>query len=319
MCIGLVKSCLINSEMDKMKASGNNSFRNTLYGNYELAGLTTMQVGGPATYLVRVHNREELVDVMCFVEQEGMPWLVLGKGSNIIFSDQGFRGLIVQLDGDFKIMEGRPGDTIYLGAGVSHAELIPFLLKKGIGGLEFLSGYPGTIGGDIYGNSGTSEVATADTIKAVELLETSTMVYNWYPAEKMGFGYRTSGAGKNLVIGGCFVARQSTKENISRRCKEENLKRKNQPRSSCTSGCIFKNPLQISAGKLIEECGLKGRLVGDMQVSACHANFIVNRGRGTQEELKKLVDIIRKTVYKVKKIELELEVIILDEYGKRWS
>lgn len=293
--------------------------RNRISENYPLSGLTTIRLGGPAKYHLRVLNRSELSCVIKELKKYDCPWLILGEGSNIIFSDKGFKGAIIQLEGDFKSKKIRNGMSLFLGGGVKHSELTPWSVENGISGLEFMSGYPGTIGGDIFGNSGSREQTTADRLLEVEWLDCSSLTYQWVPGKALLFSYRKSAVHNKVVCGGSFVFEASSKEDIIQKCKTEIQRRQNQPRFEASAGCIFKNLSDKSAGEVIDECGLKEASVGGMCVSPKHANFIVNKGKGSQEDLKQLIDIIRSEVYRKTGHQLQLEVRIINEKGSVWS
>jgi UDP-N-acetylmuramate dehydrogenase len=272
---------------------------------------TTFGVGGPCDLMLWVSNRTALKQVLQLAKSHSVPVTVLGKGSNVLVRDGGIDGIVIRLADDLATIELR--DThIRAGGGASLADVVSKATSSGIGGLDFLAGIPGTVGGAVITNAGSG-----DTWLSHRTLEVSLITDDLREVElgegDVGFGYRTSGIGEDLVVLGIVLvgslssveeARQGVEEHLSRR-------RTTQPAGESTAGCVFKNPPGDIAGRMIDEMGMKGLQVGGARVSTVHANWIVNAGGATAGEILNLIGEIRQRVRDHYDTDLDLEISVL--------
>ena len=283
-----------------------------------LALHTSFRIGGPAKLFFRAKGVEELVRALTLAQEEGVPWVVLGQGTNVLVADSGFPGLVVvNACGRFEL-EGR-GDEALLRAeaGVPLARLARLAVSEGWGGLEWAEGIPGTVGGAIAGNAGAFGGCVADVLERVEILGENGERVSLKP-EELAFGYRESAfKGKlrgNVILAANFnLVKGEEKELRERMLRYRDERRAKQPKEP-SAGSVFKNPSGHYAAKLIEEVGLKGFRVGDACFSPVHANFIVNLGQARASDVLKLMELAMDRVWKVfgVKLEPELEFIGLN-------
>jgi UDP-N-acetylmuramate dehydrogenase len=280
-----------------------------------LRPLTTLRIGGPADCLVDVESEDDLLALFAFIGQEGLPFLMLGKGSNVLAADTGFRGVVLRLGRHFQTfsLTATPG-RVRAGAALADSAFVERARAAGLGGMEFLVAVPGSIGGAIAMNAGAHQGETARFLTAVRYFD-RTHGLREAPAADFAFAYRHSPlqaqAGR-IVLAGEFQLQPAGDAEIQRRKREiQSWRRAHQPRDFPNCGSVFKNPPGTFAAQLIDEAGLKGTRRGGAQVSEVHANFIVNRGGATASDVLALVDFIRGTIYKRTGIVLELEMQVL--------
>lgn len=280
--------------------------------NKSLAQFITYQTGGAADFLCVCESLDDLEEALCFAGEKGLEYLVLGGGSNILFSDDGFRGLIILNKINYLNFNG---ETVSIGSGYSLAKLVSEMTKKGLSGLEFLAGISGTIGGAVFGNAGSWGRSVSEVVKTVKVYTPDGDVVELLPNE-LEFGYRKSNIGeRNLII---LEVDLSLKKDDPRKIKSrisENLKKKSetQPKEkSC--GSFFKNPKGHSAGELIEKAGLKRKKIGGAQISEKHANFILNLGNAKSSDIYELAQAAKKAVKEKFEIELEEEVKLIGNF-----
>lgn len=283
-----------------------------------LAPLTTLRIGGPADALVEIESEADLVRVAGFLAAEGVPFFVLGKGSNVLIPDSGLRAAVIRLGRTFRDfrVESDP-DIVWGGAALANATFVEQARAVGLGGMEFLVTVPGTLGGAVAMNAGAfgGEVsAHLRTVRVLEMGSPPAQPQN-HRADRFAFGYRNSPLRAQLgriVLGGAFRMAPASDEQIQAR-KESHMtyRRNTQPREFPNCGSVFKNPPGGFAARLIEEAGLKGRCIGGAQISEKHANFIVNRGGATCAEVLALIDLAQRTVYDRTQIRLDPEVQLL--------
>jgi len=289
--------------------------------NEPLSGHTSFRIGGPADLLVYPADRDDLIAVLKEINTRGLPYFVLGGGTNLLVKDGGFRGAAISLqrmkavriEREYRSIGGSFA-VVLAEAGASLAALLSFAVDEGLTGLEFAAGIPGTVGGAIRMNAGTSAGETGDVVESVALLAPGGELVT-KGRDAMGFGYRTSSVQEgHVVVEVRFVLRRDEKARIKARVKQLSEARKQrQPLGLPNAGSMFKNPQEESAGKLIEEAKLKGRRVGDAQVSERHANFIVNLGKATARDVLQLMEIVKQTVVEVHGVRLEPEITIIGE------
>jgi len=268
---------------------------------------TSFKIGGPASYFLELESIEELRNVIEFSRKMNLDFFILGEGTNVLFADEGFSGFVIQLKGKFAKFSVK-GAAITAGAGVKLNALVEELAKKGLGGLEFASGIPGSIGGAIVTNAGTKTGSIGDVTKEVRILSEGKV--RILKSEEMDFSYRHCKLpDKAIVLEVKLGLKNGKKSDIMKKIKESLKERKkNQPLSTLNAGCVFKNPETCEAGKLIEAAGLKGTRIGDAEVSTKHANFIINRGRAKAKDVYNLIKKIQETVKEKFNIDLELEL-----------
>jgi UDP-N-acetylmuramate dehydrogenase len=280
----------------------------------------TLRVGGPAECLVELESEAELEAVFAFIAGRGLPYHVLGKGSNVLVADAGLPGIVLRLGRAFQRLEGtsEPAEVV-AGAGLSNASFVERCRLRGLGGMEFLVAIPGSIGGAIAMNAGAHDGETARFLRGVRYYSPAEGIRE-RPAGDFAFGYRQSplrGNEGRLVLAGRFaLLPMASREVQARRAGFQQWRREHQPRDFPNCGSVFKNPPGSFAARLIDEAGLKGHAIGDAQVSEKHANFIVNRGRATAAEILALVDFIRQTVHNRTGIALELEMQVFPLPGR---
>lgn len=286
-----------------------------------LAPHTTFRVGGPAEVLASPSREKDLAELLAWVHRNGLPCTVIGGGSNLLIADKGIAGLVILLTKSFKGIKTEPqgGDGVRLFAdgGMRTRSLCAFAVKHRLDGFQCLVGIPGRLGGAVRMNAGNALGAIADIVAAITLLTPAGEPIT-LRREELSFRYRElslpPALGPEPVVTGLCLALKSdagTGNGLRRQWQAIWRSRlEKQPRWP-SAGCFYKNPPGYSAGALIEQAGLKGERIGDAQVSAKHANFIVNRGRATAADILALADRIRERVRAVFGIRLVPEVRVL--------
>jgi UDP-N-acetylmuramate dehydrogenase len=278
--------------------------------NEPMASHTTFHIGGAADVLITVRNIDELRLVIGACRDEKIPFMILGKGSNLLVSDSGIAGAVIALDGDFRSISV-DGSTITVGAAASLTRLCTVALDHGLTGLEFAYGIPGSVGGAVYMNAGAYGGETKDVVTGVTYL-TPEGELGTYPADQLAFGYRTSifKQNKNIILSAVYTLAPGDPAAIRERMDDVmNRRRSKQPLEFPSAGSVFKRPVGAFAGTLIEQCGLKGTSVGGAQVSEKHAGFIINTGGATCGDVMNLVALVQKTVKRETGFDLECEII----------
>lgn len=280
--------------------------------NVPLASYTTFKIGGKAKYFYEAKSGE---DLMKAIKAAKMPVFILGSGSNVLVSDKGFNGLVIKLQATSCKLQAT---KMVADAGVLLSKLVDESVKKGLTGLEWAAGIPGTVGGAIRGNAGAFDSSMADIVRSVTVLETPSLKVKTLKNKDCKFGYRESifKHGKDLLILSVELEFKKGDKKRSQEIVEEHLARRKekQPLEYPSAGSIFKNPEGQSAGHLIEQCGLKGKKVGGAMISKKHSNFIVNLGNAKAEDVKKIIDLCKEKVREKFGIELEEEIECLGEF-----
>jgi UDP-N-acetylmuramate dehydrogenase len=279
---------------------------------------TTLAIGGPAEALASPLTTTTLSQLVGYLFSEGIPYLVLGKGSNLLVKDGGIKGVVIDLSaglGRIRLVEENGAEAlIEAQAGAPNSKLNQFTANRGLAGLEFLSGIPGSIGGSVFMNAGTKEGEMMDAVDSLTMMDRTGNIKT-LPIEDIHFSYRhlqlPSGA---IILAGRFKVCRTDQEDL----REEmtrilEYRRRQHPLNVASAGCVFKNPEGQAAGKIIEQLGLKGATVGGAQVSTMHANFIVNMGNATSSDFLELIDMVRERVYQEIGIELAMELMIVGE------
>jgi UDP-N-acetylenolpyruvoylglucosamine reductase len=281
--------------------------------NEPLAKHTTLRVGGPADAYVEPASENDLASVLKFCHGRGVPCFVIGRGSNLLVRDGGFRGAVVCLShsvfGKIEVVEKR----LRCGAGARLKAVAIEARRHGLGGMEFLEGIPGSIGGALRMNAGAMSGATFDVVESVRLMDFEGAVRE-LAAGEMSVAYRGCATLKSHVaLGAVLKGALDSPEAIAQRMNAFSQKRWASQPAAPSAGCMFKNPPSIPAGKLIDELGLKGARIGGAAVSQEHGNFIVNEGNATARDILELITVLQKQAKAARGIELETEVEIIGE------
>ncbi len=279
-----------------------------------LAKYTGFRTGGLTDRMVFVKNEDELKGVLKLVEENGYRRFVLGRGSDMLALDEGYRGIVIKLDGEFcEIKLLGDGKTIECGAGASLSSLCILARDNSLTGLEFAFGIPGSCGGAVYMNAGAYGGEIKDVIVKCEYFKPSGEKGE-FSLDDMNLSYRHSVFCDSdmIITKAAFKLENAPKEEISAKMEELLGKRKSkQPLEYPSAGSTFKRPEGYFAAALIEECGLKGARVGGAEVSEKHSGFIINKDNATAEDVLKLIDKVKAVVLEEKGVELECEVRIL--------
>ncbi len=279
--------------------------------NEPLSKHTTFRIGGDARYYFKPKNPEEIYDIITYCMDKNIRYYVLGNGSNVLFSDDGFDGVIVEIFNNMSETKIE-NDTIYAGAGVLLSKLAAAARDRGLKGMEFASGIPGTLGGGIVMNAGAYGGEMKDIVEYVDIMEQDGHI-NKYSCEDMKFGYRTSivNDGK-IVVGAMLKLEYGDKQSISARMEElKNARVSKQPLEYPSAGSTFKRPEGYFAGKLIEDAGLKGYRVGNAMVSEKHCGFVINCGGAGSDDVLNVINDVSDTVFEKFGVRLEPEVKIV--------
>jgi UDP-N-acetylmuramate dehydrogenase len=306
--------------------------------NEALARHGTFGVGGPADAWASVAREEELLALVDLASEHGWPLMLVGNGTNALFSDSGARGVVARMQIDRYTLAEQPDGRVRLmaGAGVSLPKLINDLAGKGLAGLEWGAGVPGTIGGGIVSNAGAHGACIADTLESARILAAPNAPgerasVRDLPAHECGLGYRRSRfraeremsfdeqsypipaprgqfEPMEMIVGGRFLLTRDDPAAISARVAAYRQHRKDTQPPQPSAGSVFKNPSGDHAGRLVEAAGLKGAIHGGAQISPKHANFIVNNGGATAADILALIALARRTVLERFGVALELEV-----------
>jgi len=316
--------------------------KNILLKNY-----TTFRIGGPAKYFFQTKTKRDLILAVKIAKKFRLPFFVLGGGSNLLVSDKGFKGLVIKIQNSkFEILNGarrrregggRVSSKIFTEAGTLLRHLVNATTRVGLTGLEWAVGIPGTVGGAVRGNAGAFRKSMEDIIKTVEAFDTKTGKIKTLKSKDCKFGYRDSIFKKNknlIILSAMLQLKKGRHPPATRKKKIKNKIQKNleqrkrtQPLNFPSAGSVFKNPQGFSTGelgeedkssssafaaaRLIEECGLKGKRIGNVKIFEKHANFIVNLGGGKGKDVMGLIKIIKNRVKKKFEVVLEEEIQFL--------
>ncbi|MFC4798125.1 UDP-N-acetylmuramate dehydrogenase [Neobacillus sp. GCM10023253] len=281
--------------------------------NEPLAHHTTIKIGGPADIFIEPSSVENLQKVMEVIRNHHLNWRAIGRGSNLLVSDKGIEGVVLKLGNGIDSLEIN-GTEITVGGGHSLVSLSTLISKKGLSGLEFASGIPGSVGGAVYMNAGAhgSDISKVLTKAHILFLDGSM---EWLSNEELEFSYRTSilqNKRPGIVVEAVFQLEAGEKNSIvAQMQKNKDYRKETQPWNFPCAGSIFRNPLPNYAGKLIEVAGLKGFSIGGAKISEMHGNFIVNAGNATAGDVLALIQHVKDTIYHLYQIKMETEVEII--------
>lgn len=276
--------------------------------NVSLKEYTTYKVGGKAKFMVYPKSTDKLILLIKYLKDKDIKFMVLGFGSNVLFSDNVYDGVIIKLD-EFNDIEFE-GTKVTCGCGASLMKVAMMAIRRGLTGLEFACGIPGSIGGAVYMNAGAYKSDMGYIVSKVKVLTKDYKVITMVNKE-MDFHYRTSFLQKNkdyICLEATLKLKKGNKEEMESIVSERKKRRlESQPLEYPSAGSVFRNPEGDFAGRLIEELGYKGLEKGGAQVSSKHANFIINKGNAKAKDIKELIEFVKDSVYDKYKIELKVE------------
>lgn len=285
-----------------------------------LAAYTTFGIGGPADAVITVESSAELSGLLKFFVDNKLAWRLIGRGSNLLVADDGFAGVIVLFGKGLSTishLHDEAGDIrIRVGAGCSMAKLLNWCVDRGYAGLEFAAGIPGSVGGAVVMNAGAWGGEIADVIRSLTTLS-QDYGEETLARQDLNFSYRSwqdlgTGNVRRLVLSADINLQQDDRESVQARCRKYlNTRKKKQPKDYKNAGSFFKNPPDDSAGRLIEVSGLKGMCCGGAMVSPVHANFLVNTGTATADDVQQLMQRVIEKVKKDSGVQLLPEVHFL--------
>lgn len=279
---------------------------------------TSYRIGGPADFFSVAKNEQQLCCWTKIARELKQPYLIIGRGTNLLVADKGFRGLVIENRCLDFTLDG-PSQTVHAQAGVPLALLARKTAERGSAGLEWAIGIPGTVGGAIVNNAGAYDGTMEDVVRRVAVLDLRGEVRE-IPPEALRLGYRTSRFREQehhrevILSVDLRLTPQSPRVLADRMARYDALRRAAQP-SEPSAGSVFKNPLGSSAAQLIERAGLKGKRIGDAQISHKHANYIVNLGSAKANEVLRLAKLVRNEICELFDVELELEIELVGEWG----
>ncbi|MDQ0231268.1 UDP-N-acetylmuramate dehydrogenase [Metabacillus malikii] len=281
--------------------------------NEPLAKHTTIKIGGPAELFIEPNSKKDLITVLQLINKHKKNWRVIGRGSNMLISDEGINGVVIKLGLELDYYE-LDGESLRVGAACSVIKLATLISKQGYSGLEFSSGIPGSIGGAIYMNAGAHGSDMSKILEKAQILFEDGSI-EWLSKDELEFSYRTSILQEKrpgICLEAVLRLKKGKKEEIvAVMQRNKHYRRETQPWNYPCAGSIFRNPLPFYAGKLIEEAGLKGYKKGGAKVSEMHGNFIVNSGDATANDVVQLINDIKSTIKEKYNISLETEVEII--------
>ena len=286
-----------------------NNFKGTLALNEMMSKHTSFCIGGPADLYAEPKDKFDLLTLVNFLQEQNIPFTMLGNGSNVLISDSGLRGVVINLESGLNNISYE-NNLVVVESGVMLNRFVGFCIQRELKGVEMLAGIPGTIGGAILMNAGAHGGEISDYIVDVEVIRDKK--FQTVVKEEAQFQYRSSGFRSEVIVSARFQLQQGMKDEMMN-VRKEMLKKRNatQPLDLPNSGSVFKNPKPLYAAKLIEECGLKGRQIGNAAISEKHANFIVNVGNAKADDVLSLMKLAKKTVKEKCNVDLELEVKLM--------
>ncbi len=276
-----------------------------------LAELTSLRIGGPADAFVSPEDVHDVCRIVRQAQTARIPIMVLG-GTNLLVQDGGIRGIVLSL-ANLAAIEIEDVRLVFAEAGARMPVLLGFAVHHGLSGLEWAAGIPGTVGGAVVMNAGTKLGAMQDCLDAIQMVDLEGRLVT-YAAASVDFAYRSVSLPEGVVVGAWLRLTPASRETIDSRTKSYlQYRKQSQPLSQPNAGSVFKNPQGTTAGRLIEEAGLKGCRVGDAQVSTKHANFIVNLGQARSADVLQLIETIQREVSRQTGVMLELEWKVVGE------
>nr|MDK2851468.1 UDP-N-acetylmuramate dehydrogenase [Candidatus Cloacimonadota bacterium] len=289
--------------------------------NEILAPYTSFHIGGPADVFAMPDTQKELIDLLIYAIKHDIKYFILGKGTNLLVSDRGFRGIVISMEAFRKIT--RDENFVSAFAGVELKKLCEFTQQEGLAGLEFACGIPGSVGGAVFMNAGAYDGEIANVlycskclIADLENLQSSNPILH-LRAHEHDFSYRMSAFQKRSLIhlSSVFKLKEDDPSQIIARMNEyDNQRQSKQPLDLPSAGSVFKRPQGYFTGKLIDECGLRGYRIGDAAISSKHCGFIVNLGNATAQDVLSLIQYVQDTVYRKFGVRLQTELRTVGEF-----
>ncbi len=291
----------------------------TIRLNESLARYTTARIGGPADVLVEATSAQDLKRLVVAARKWQLPLLILGGGANVLVSDRGLRGLVII--NKARRIEFRESAQVWCESGTVLPTLARECVARGLAGLEWAVGVPGTVGGAVVGNAGAHGRDIAADLISATIMNQANEIVEW-PQAKLQYEYRSScikrsaanGQRLDVVLAATFQLTPADALELAKKADEFNEYRRRTQPPGASLGSMFKNPPGNAAGRLIDQCGLKGTRVGDVEISLVHGNFFVNHGQATARDVKALIDLARNKVKEKFGIDLELEIELLGEW-----
>lgn len=287
-----------------------------VFFNESLVRHSTIKIGGVADVFASPANIEELIELVKFAKENQINTFFLGAGSNVLFRDGGFEGIVISsanLTGFEVKNKDSKGVVVSAEAGVSINDVVNFALEESVSGFEYLAGIPGTIGGALSMNAGTHNGVISDPLVTVKAIDRSGRLYDW-PKDKLEFSYRKTKFPRScMILSAEFMLGSASKNDIEDRANDLRERRKSRhPLAWPSLGSVFKNPRKgPSAGELIEEAGLKGVRVGGARIANEHANWIINENNASAKDVEVLVHLVREKVKESSDVILEPEIVIV--------
>jgi UDP-N-acetylmuramate dehydrogenase len=285
--------------------------RGTVHFNASLKDYTSFHIGGPADVLVEPSDVEDVMHLARQTRAQHLPIFVVG-GTNLLVRDKGIRGVVVSL-AKLRVIREEPGSILYAEGGVGMPTLIGYAIRRSMAGLEWAAGIPGTVAGCVVMNAGTKLGEMKDVVKAVRIVTPAGVVIDC-PSHEIEFAYRHATLPPGIVVGVWIQLRVGVRAEIEKIVKDYlRYRRDTQPLRLPSAGCVFRNPPNDSAGRVVEAAGLKGAHVGDAWVSNKHANFIVNQGHASAKDVLRLIKRVRTEVARKTGVKLELELKLVGQ------
>jgi UDP-N-acetylmuramate dehydrogenase len=284
----------------------------TMQEQVVLAPYTTFKIGGPARYFVAVKTPEECAEAVAFAREKQLQWFVLGGGSDLLISDKGFNGVVIKSELN-EITFDESVATVTAGSGTRLSRIVTAAAQKGLSGLEFSIGVPASVGGAVWANLGARGRETKDVLVSVRVMDADGKQRTMKP-EECEFAYRESifKHHKMVILEATFQLQREEPTVIKQRVQElSQLRKDTQDVGSKCAGCVFRNPknqTDLAAAKLIDDLGLKGLTIGGAQVSPIHANFVINTGNATAEDVIILISLIKQKVRDTNGVQLMEEI-----------
>lgn len=290
-------------------------FGSRLQQDVPLANLTTARVGGKARYFLVAQSAAELADDVSFLWSENIPLFILGNGSNLLISDSGLDAVVIHNKAKAIVVDDSPSITAESGANLGTVARQAAL--HNLTGLEWASTIPGSLGGAVYGNAGAHGGDMSKSLVLANILHRQKGQLS-LTGEQMAYGYRSSALkrdpGSAVILSAQLKVTKGDAASIKAQMDENSAKRRNSQPPGASMGSMFKNPQGDYAGRLIESAGLKGASIGGVQVSPVHANFMVNNGSATAEDIRRLILLVQKTVQEKTGVHLDLEIELLGKW-----
>lgn len=283
--------------------------------NHPIGSYTTYHLGGAAAAFVQPQTIQDLAELLRCLTHASVPYLMLGGGSNVLFADEGFRGVVIRLGRGFQGLHIE-GDRVRAKAGTQLVTVLSKAREAGLGGVEFFAGIPGTIGGAVVGNAGAKKAWIGPSVDELTIVTPHGEVKHLKKADYT-YSYRNSSLklSGNVLVEVVLKLKKEPKAEIEKKVKEYfKVRRGKQPKTEKNAGSVFKNPEGNFAGRLTESVGLKGFKVGGAKVSEIHANFIINEGAATAHDVVAVMREIQKRVWGEYQIKLEPEILPLGDW-----